>query len=98
MAVALAAQTAIDEQELDDAQLLLALNNRQQHKEAVKQARKTYKEADDRAKALIANHELADDTAARIGQYRISKKAVPARSVQFETDPSSRITISLIHE
>lgn len=98
MAVALAAQTQLDEKELDDAQLLLALNNRQQHKESVKNARKTFKQADDHAKALIAAHELADDTAARIGQYRIVKKAVPSRQVQFETDPTSRLTISLIPE
>lgn len=92
-------QTAIDEKELDHPSLLKALEDRQEHKDEMKSLRKTFKEADDRCKALLGEHDIEDDTAVRIGRFRITKKAVPSRSVQFETDPtSSRITISLLPE
>lgn len=91
-------QTAIDEVELDDARLLQALNTRQGRKEQVKEARKVYKEADDHARAFLSEHTLDDGQAVRIGRYRITKKAVASRTVQFETDPTSRVTISLLPE
>lgn len=91
-------QTAIDEHELDNPRLLQALEQRQDRKENVKIARKVYKEADDLAKALLGEHDLQDDQAVRVGRFRITKKAIASRSVQFETDPTSRLTISLLPE
>jgi hypothetical protein len=91
-------QTAIDEIEIDAPQLLKALETRQERKDEIKGLRKTFKEADGHVKTLIQEHDLQDGQAARIGRFRITKKAVPSRSVQFETDPTSRLTISLLPE
>lgn len=91
-------QTEINEIELDNPRLLQTLITRQDRKNDVKAARKTYKEADDTARALLGEHDLQDGQVARIGQFKITKKAVASRNVQFETDPTSRLTISLIPE
>lgn len=91
-------QTALDEQEIDNPRLLEALETRQDRKENVKIARKVFKESDDTAKALLGEHDLQDDQAVRVGRFRITKKAIASRSVQFETDPTSRLTISLLPE
>lgn len=91
-------QTEINEIELTNPRLLAALEERQNLKTDVKTARKAYKTADDTAKALLGEHDLEDGQVARIGQFKITKRAIPSRSVTFETDPSSRLTISLIPE
>lgn len=91
-------QTAIDEIELTNPRLLEALQTRQDLKADVKTARKAYKQADDTAKALLGEHDLQDGQVARIGQFKITKRSIPSRTVNFETDPTSRLTISLIPE
>lgn len=95
---AVAPQTALDERTIEAPAVLTALELRQSRKEAVKQARKAMKEADDRARALLDEHDLRDGDVVRCGQFRITKKAVPSRAVTFETDPTSRLTISLLPE
>lgn len=91
-------QTEIEERELDSPSLLKALQARQDAKEDLKGYRKTFKEADDRAKAMLSEFNLADGEVARLGQFKITVKHVPSKTVTFETDPSSRIQISLIPE
>lgn len=98
MSVTADPQIEINEIEITNPALLKALEDRQDKKHDAAAARKLYKTADDRARALLGEHDLADNTVARIGQYKITKTAVPARAVAFETDPSSRITIALIPE
>lgn len=91
-------QTAIDEREVDAPQLLNALAARQDVKNEMKTLRKDFKQADGHVRALLEEQGLADGEAIRIGQFRITRKAIASRSVTFETDPTSRLTISLIPE
>lgn len=98
MSATLQQQHALDEIQIENKQLEDTLEDRQRLKEHVKGARKAFKEADDRARALLSTHGLQDDQVARVGRYRITKKTVASRTVQFETDPTSRVTISLIPE
>ena len=55
-------------------------------------------EADSKAKAAIERLELPEGGVARVGRFRITRTAVPARSVSFETEASSRISIGLVEE
>jgi hypothetical protein len=98
MSLTIDPQTELQERELDSPSLLKALQERQDAKDDLKQHRKTFKEADDRAKALLSEFSLADGEVARIGQYKITKKHIAPKTVSFETDPTSRIQISLIPE
>jgi hypothetical protein len=91
-------QTQLDEREIEHPQLLKALEKRQGLKDEIKETRKQLKEIDGHARSLLDEQDLHDDEAVRVGRFRITKKAVPARSVQFETDPTSRLTISLLPE
>lgn len=50
------------------------------------------------AQAHLAELELDADTVIRCGRFRIKTTTIPAKSVSFETDPSTRTTISLLDE
>lgn len=88
-------QTAMDEREIASGDLERTLEKRQTLKEAVAEARKEYREADEAAKTMLAEFALADGEVARCGRFRIEKKAVPPRSVSFETAPTSRLRIDV---
>lgn len=96
MAVTTEPQTAIDERPLDSTQLEQTLDEREKLKTKLSEARKNFKEADEVAKAQLAEFALTDGEVARCGNYRISKRSIPGRSVSFETEPRSRLSISLI--
>lgn len=93
MAVAVDAQTALDERVLDNAELADALEKRHEAKSKESDARMTAKLLDDRVKMLIAAEELEDGAVVRCGDYRIEKRSVAARSVSFDTEPTSRLSI-----
>ncbi len=90
------AQTAFDEVTIEDADLKRALESRQVAKEAASEARATYKAASDAVAGEIAKLELPVGGAVRCGRFRITRRAVEARSVQFETGASDRVTIALV--
>lgn len=87
-------QTSLDEATIDDADLEAMLEQREQAKATAGKARKAYKEVDDDAKARIRQLELGD-TPARLGRFVIAERDVAGRSVVFETEPTTRITIRL---
>jgi hypothetical protein len=91
-------QLGFDEELVEDDELEQALEHRLQKKVAADQARKAYDEADERAKAKLENLEvdLDDDNAIRVGRFRITRRSTSARSVSFETKPSTRIRITLV--
>lgn len=92
MPVTANAQTRIGEQVVEHDELEQALETREQAKLDAGEARKTYKSADEVAKALIAELELGE-APVRVGRFVIAVREIPARSVAFDTDPSTRLAI-----
>jgi hypothetical protein len=90
------AQQAFDEVTIEDADLKAALEARQSAKEKVTAARAEYRFAGDAASGEIAKLELPVGGAVRCGRFRITRRPVEARSVQFETGASDRVTIALV--
>ena len=88
-------QLGMDEQRIDDPALIAALEEREQRKEHKGEVAKAFKEAHEAALAEIAKLELPEGGAARVGRFRITRTAVAGRSVSFETQPMSRISIGL---
>jgi len=88
-------QTGMDETPLDKKVLSDLLERRLRAADDVAEVRKTFKEADKAAKAAIEKLDLADGQAIRVGRFRITRSAVAARHVEFDTDPTSRLTIEL---
>lgn len=87
-------QDGLFDKEFDDTNLEQLLDKREAAKEKRGKAQKAFKEEDDKVKARLSEFELADGEVARVGKYRIEKKALPPRSVSFDTDPSSRLNIT----
>lgn len=94
MALRSVPQTGMDELVMKDDRIEKILVTRQSLKDAFDRARVEYQEADERAKAAIADLELVEG-AVRIGPFRITKTFIPARTVEaFETKASNRVRIS----
>lgn len=93
MAVMEQPQTATDERVIESESLEQALETREKRKKSMRELRRQYKEADERAKALIGEFDVQEGEVVRIGKFRIEKKVMPSRDVSFTTDPKSRITI-----
>jgi hypothetical protein len=97
MSVAEVPQLATDERVIEGASALeQALEERENRKASLGALRKQFREADDHAKALLGEFNIQEGEVARIGRWRISRKAVAARAVSFETSPTSRLQIKLI--
>lgn len=88
-------QLGMDEQRIDDADIEAALEEREQRKEHLGEVTKAYKEQHEIAMGKIAELELPEGGAARVGRFRVTRTSVAARSVSFTTNPTSRIRISL---
>lgn len=89
-------QMAFDEQLVEDAALETALELRWRKKESLDAVRKIYEDAHEAAAFEIAKLELPEGRAARVGRFRITRTAVAARNVTFETKASSRVRIALV--
>jgi hypothetical protein len=89
-------QLAFDEQTVEDPDVEAALEERQSRKDSLSAVRKDYEEANELALAKVAELELPEGGAARVGRFRIVRSAVAARSVTFETKATSRVRISLV--
>ena len=92
------AQLAFDEHVIEDADLEEALEERHKRRESLRAVRLFYKEADERAKGEIAKQELSEGVALRVGRFRITRTDIPPRSVSFDTQGSSRLTIALVDD
>lgn len=93
MAVKISGQTALDERILEDRPLELALEKREKAKAGKAEAAAAFKTKDEVVQARLEELGLAAGEIVRVGPYRISKSAVEARSVEFETDPTTRLSI-----
>jgi hypothetical protein len=91
-------QTGFDEKVIEDATLAESLEQRQVEKSALSEQRKAYKEADAAAKHELEKLELPDDTAVRVGRFRITRRTVPGRVVSFEMEERSQLSIAFLGE
>lgn len=91
-------QIALDEQIVESAELERVLEDREVAKGAAGEARKKFSTLDELAKGKIADLDLDDGGAVRVGRFRVTKSAVAARSVSFEIDPSMRLSIKATDE
>ena len=94
MTIAPQTQTTIYEQVVDDPTLEELLERREAAKAAAAKTRKAYKEVDDQAKGRIRELELGD-TPARIGRFVVGESTVAGRSVAFDTEPTTRVSIRI---
>ena len=92
MATRIKAQVGLEDRIVDNPELLEMLENRQELKAATKE----YRQADKKAKDKIAS--IQTEMPYRVGRFIISKQAISARSVSFETNPGSRIAIKTVDE
>jgi hypothetical protein len=91
-------QLGFDEQVIDDAEVEAALEEREKRKSSLGAVRKIYDEAHQAATAQITKLELPEGGAARIGRFRVTRDAIPARSISFDTKASSRVRIAVVEE
>lgn len=83
-------QIHMEETIIEDTELEKLLDERQELKISVAEFRKIDKEAKSKIQQIDKPMPI------RIGRYIINRQNVPAKSVTFETDASSRITIKHI--
>jgi high-affinity K+ transport system ATPase subunit B len=90
------AQTSIYETTLDNPAVEELLEKREKARLRKGEANKAYKQVDGAAKTALEGLDLGEDAPVRIGRFVVVVKAVPAKSVTFETDPTSRLQIGLL--
>ena len=88
-------QLAFDEKVVEDAALENALELRQKRQDSLRAVQVQFDEAHEAASGLIAQLDLADGTAVRVGRFRVERRRVPPRSVSFESKGSSRTRITV---
>lgn len=91
-------QLGFDERVIEDTALEGALEQRLTRKEAAGEARKHYKAAHEKVAAMVDQLGLTEDDAIRVGRFRITRRAIAGRSVSFDTDPTTRLTITVLRE
>lgn len=91
-------QTGFDEEVIDDPEVETALEQREKHKASLAVVRKIYDGAHEAAVAEISKLELPEGGVARVGRFRITRSAIPARSVTFDTKASSRVRIAVVED
>lgn len=85
-------QIHMDDTILEDAELEKMLEERQELKPAVAD----FKKADKNVKERI--RKIETPTPYRVGRFVISSQPIPAKSVAFEAEAATRITIKLAGE
>lgn len=98
MAVTNDPQHSIYEQVIEDDAIVGLLDNRENLRQASREASKTFRQADAAAKERLEKLDLGVGAPVRIGNYVVTVKPTAGRSVQFETAPGQRLQISLIDD
>lgn len=88
-------QLGMDEKVVEDKDLANLLEKRLRLADDKAEISKTFKAADKDVKREIDKLALEDGQAIRVGRFRIARQAVPPRSVSFDTEATSRLTIEL---
>lgn len=92
------AQQGMFDREIENTDLVAALEDREKVKASRAALNAKFKEADDKAKALISELDIQIDETVRVGRFRISKSEIAGRSVAFDTEASERLSISLLDD
>jgi hypothetical protein len=82
----------MDETVLDSPELESALEERHEMRERVRAVLLPYQKADEKAKGLIAEL-VPEGTVARVGRFRVERKASAPKHVEFDTKASVRTLI-----
>jgi hypothetical protein len=90
-------QTEITEREVESKDLEKILEDREKAKGPKLEAAKKYKTLDQLAKDKLEELGYEDGDVLRIGRFKVTATAVPSRNVAFETDPTTRLTIGVLH-
>jgi hypothetical protein len=90
-------QLGMDETVLDDEVLEAALEERSSARAAASVLSKKFREKDEVARAEIIRA-VPVGTIARVGRFRIERKATTPRHVEFDTKDGERISISADEE
>ena len=96
MALRMVKQMAFDEKLVEDTALESALEERERRKASLSAVRAEFKTAHAAAAVEIEKLDLGDETAVRVGRFRISQTAAAARSVQFDAEATTRVQITLL--
>lgn len=98
MALQSVPQLGFDEQVIEDAEIEAALEDREKKKSSLDAVRKIFDGANEHAMAKIAELELPEGGAARVGRFRVTRQEIPAGHREFDTKASSRVRISVADE
>lgn len=98
MAVTNDPQHSIYETTIENDTLATALDERAELRQTKLEATKAFNDADKSVKQQIDALDLGVGAPVRIGNYVVSVKETKGRSVAFETEPSTKIQISLLDQ
>lgn len=98
MSAAVDPQDGLFDREVEDGDLISALEKREKLNVQRKAVTAKYKDAHDNVKGMLAGFELGDEEVVRVGRFRIKMSRTEGRSVSFDTSPSRRMTISLLDD
>ncbi len=91
-------QLALDERVVADDRLEGLLEDWQEAREGVSEARSNLRGIQSTVDAEIERLDLGIDTAVRVGRFRIARKMRPPRDVEFHTEAKDSIKIALVDE
>jgi hypothetical protein len=92
------AQDGLFDKVIEDGDLIAALERREEARARKLSATKAYKVEDDNAKSLLVNHDIQVGDTVRAGRFRLTKTAIAANHVEFDTSGSERLSIGTINE
>lgn len=89
-------QIAMDEVEVKDDVVEFALERRQKAKDALVEPRQELKMASDQANVALERLELPEGKTGRVGRFRIERVERAARHVEFDSEASTQMKITLV--
>src|SRR5215468_10312696 len=86
-------QQGMWDREIDDDRLTELLEDREAKRVTKLEAGGDYRDAHDKVKARLSEEDLQPGDVIRCGRFRIEVSPVAARSVAFDTEPTTRMNI-----
>lgn len=92
------AQEGLFDTVVENDGLLSALEEREAMRQRRSELNLKWKETTETVKGILATLDVEDGGTIRCGRFRIDKTTVEAKSVAFETESTTRLTIGLIED
>jgi hypothetical protein len=89
------AQTAFDEREISNPELEKVLTDREVAKGKKGEAAKKFTTLDDLARGKLEELGVDEGERVRVGRFVVERRSVKARSVAFDTEPTTRLNIKV---